>query len=240
VNAAGSGVSAGVLLIVGTLQDDLITVNLTNAGNTSQFKVHPALLPSGDTPFRTFEAASIHTVHIVLRDGDDHATVAGNVDRMVIMDGGRGDDRLNGGGGPNILLGGIGNDRLLGGSARDVLIGGIGSDELNGNGGDDILIGGWTNYDSVPRVGAPADSTPLLAIFADWNVPNTAINTRKINIESGVGALDAFFLRLGETVHDDGLFDDLVGSSGGNWFLLFANDRAKDLSTKRGDVVSVA
>jgi len=54
--------------------------------------------------------------------------------------GGPGNDRLNGGNGPNILVGCEGDDELIGGLLNDLLIGGDGADRLNGGHGDDILV----------------------------------------------------------------------------------------------------
>jgi len=89
-------------------------------------------------------------IYIVLCHGDDHATIAGNIRTPAIIDGGPGDDHLNGGGGGSALSGGLGDDKLNGGKGRDVLIGGYGADRLVGNGEEDILIAGWTIYDSDP------------------------------------------------------------------------------------------
>src|SRR5207342_2024496 len=74
--------------------------------------------------------------------GDDDIQASGSTGIPVWLDGGDGNDRLNGGNGGNVLLGGAGNDYLLGGSGRDVMIGGTGADQLVGNGGDDLMIGG--------------------------------------------------------------------------------------------------
>ena len=54
--------------------------------------------------------------------------------------GGRGDDRLRGGGGDDVLNGGAGNDRLAGGRGDDVLDGGAGNDKLKGGAGSDVFV----------------------------------------------------------------------------------------------------
>src|SRR5207253_7457790 len=79
--------------------------------------------------------------------GDDDIQVSGTITVPLWLFGGDGNDRLNGGNGPNVLLGGAGNDTMTGGSGRDILIGGAGADQLVGNGGDDLLIGGTTAFD---------------------------------------------------------------------------------------------
>jgi RTX calcium-binding nonapeptide repeat (4 copies) len=69
---------------------------------------------------------------------------AGEGDTLVNVqniDGGRGDDRLRGDGGPNDLNGGAGNDRLSGRGGDDLLTGNTGRDALFGGTGDDRLDG---------------------------------------------------------------------------------------------------
>jgi Ca2+-binding RTX toxin-like protein len=117
--------------------------------------------------------------------------------------------------GSSILLGGPGDDVLTGGSARDLLIGGLGVDRLSGNAADDILIGGTTTHD--------ANDAALLAILAEWNAPRPYA-ARVANLTDGSGSAtrlnNDFFLRLGQTVFDDGKRDTLLGGGGQNWLLL--------------------
>ena len=58
------------------------------------------------------------------------------------LKGGRGDDTLEGGQGDDTLKGGKGDDTLIGGWGDDTLKGGNGDDTLDGGWGDDTLIGG--------------------------------------------------------------------------------------------------
>ena len=60
----------------------------------------------------------------------------------VTMEGGGGDDRLDGWEGVDTLLGGPGNDRLSGHKSNDVLDGGDGNDTISGYSGADALSGG--------------------------------------------------------------------------------------------------
>ena len=62
-----------------------------------------------------------------------------------IIDGGAGNDRLDGGGGDDVLNGGTGNDMLRGGAQDDTLNGDDGNDMLFGNAGNDVLEGGNGN-----------------------------------------------------------------------------------------------
>jgi hypothetical protein len=199
---SGVALRGGVLQIIGTSHDDHVTVNKLGNG---LLKVHADFLPNRN--FRTFQAVEVEQIVMLLCDGDDHATVAGNIAIETRLDGGEGSDHLNGGRGPNILLGGAGDDRLIGGAARDLMIGGLGADRLVGNSGDDLLIGGTTDYDD--------NSYALDAILAEWT-SGLSYAQRVSNLSSGSG-----FNLNDTTVHTDDEEDTLTGSAGADWF--FAN-----------------
>jgi Ca2+-binding RTX toxin-like protein len=97
-------------------------------------------------PF-TIALRSIETVVMQTEGGNDTITVAplrGTGIRNVVMDGGDGDDFLDGSAAdvPLVIFGGAGNDTLLGGSRNDQLFGGSGNDFLSGGQGRDTLDGG--------------------------------------------------------------------------------------------------
>lgn len=118
------GVKVGVNLGANPLSKDLVRVAGTAAANT---------IRAG-------------TAGIDLT-GDGIADLTTNPLQAIVIDGGAGDDTLNGGGGgwmggafgrPLDLRGGPGADLLVGGTMRDSLHGSLGNDVLNGNGGRDI------------------------------------------------------------------------------------------------------
>ena len=67
-------------------------------------------------------------------------SLSGGIDDDTIMGGG-GNDDLTGNPGADRLLGAKGRDRLLGGPGKDNLIGGLGNDDLFGSAGNDGLDG---------------------------------------------------------------------------------------------------
>ena len=171
----GVGVLNGQLQIIGTRGDDQVTVNRADG----VYRVHADFLPGS---YRDVPVGGITSMVMVLCDGDDHATVAGNIDLPTLIDGGDGDDHLNGGRGPNVILGGDGDDRILGGSGQDLLSGGLGSDRIVGNQGDDILIAG-------SLTGPSGDGDPivlfdeLLDTVIEWDsLRNKAITRPKLFI----------------------------------------------------------
>jgi PKD repeat protein len=220
VFVSGAGMRGDELHIIGTAADDRVTVSRHGA---SQFKVHANFFPEGAS--RTYSAAGISRIVVVTGAGDDRVTIGGNIDLIAILDGGDGDDRLQGGGGPSILLGGDGNDRLRGGGGRDLLIGGRGADRIAGNRGEDLLVGGFTAFDS--------DYAALLAALAEWNSERDSA-TRLANLRgagAGPRANGVVFLiseGSGRTVFDDAAHDVLTGAAGEDWFLADRDGAAWD------------
>jgi peroxidase len=73
--------------------------------------------------------------------GNDTITAVAPDAARVTLDGGNGNDRLQGSRNSESLFGGAGDDVLLGGEGDDQLFGGPGDDRLMGEGGSDRLIG---------------------------------------------------------------------------------------------------
>jgi Ca2+-binding RTX toxin-like protein len=97
-------------------------------------------------PFR-IGITTTETVTMQTQSGDDTITVTALANtgiKNVVMDGGDGNDTLDGSAADVKLTisGGAGNDVLLGGSKDDTLSGGDGNDTLTGNQGTDTLDGG--------------------------------------------------------------------------------------------------
>ena len=169
---------------------------------------------------RTFSTTGLTQIVVLLCDGDDRVQITADITTRTIIDGGAGNDRLEGGAGPNVLLGAEGADRLTGGKGRDLLIGGLGADQLEGKDGDDILIGGRTIFDIDDDHVAAGFDEALSTILAEWN-STRAYATRVANIRgtgSGPRLNGSYFLQDAVTVLDDAIADTLTGSAGQNWF----------------------
>src|SRR5204863_8496157 len=84
--------------------------------------------------------------------GDDSLTANAGVGAATLLsvDGGTGNDTVNGSDGPDLILGGEGNDVLNGGGGDDRIVGDRGSDTMNGGAGDDTLV--WNNGDGTDVV----------------------------------------------------------------------------------------
>ena len=69
----------------------------------------------------------------------------GNGDDYI--DGQAGDDVISGGSGADTLIGGAGNDMIGGGQGADEIFGGAGDDKVEASGGNDVIYGGAGNDD---------------------------------------------------------------------------------------------
>ena len=201
--------------------------------SNGQFKVQAKIFPSGSS--KTFSTTGVTQIVVLLCDGDDRVQIAGDITTQTIMDGGVGNDRLEGGAGPNVLLGAEGADRLIGDKGRDLLIGGVGADQLEGKDGDDILIGGRTIYDIDDDHVAAGFDEALSAILAEWN-STRAYATRVANLRgtgSGPRLNGFYFLKDAVTVLDDAMADTLTGSAGEDWF--FYKSTQDKLTDRKSD-----
>ncbi|MEQ1826376.1 MAG: calcium-binding protein [Pirellula sp.] len=140
--------------------------------------------------------------------GNDNITGGAGKD---LVRGGDGNDNISGG-----LIGGTGTDSISGNEGRDLLIGGRGGDRMSGDYGDDILIAGTTSFDN--------NDYARQQILLEWTNP-IANETRVANLRGidnpgfAIRLNGNFFLRKGETVHDDDEVDFLIGSGSTDWFL---------------------
>ncbi|MCG8650338.1 MAG: PKD domain-containing protein, partial [Pirellulales bacterium] len=247
VDAVATGVrltDEGELQVVGTDSKDIVVVSRLG----SRVGVLAALgLPGGpgqpnpDVLLRSFDIEDVGSVHIVLCEGNDHATVGIGSNHPffrftipTLLEGGDGNDHLTGGGGDDLILGGTGNDTLRGRGGNDVLVGGDGNDKLRGDGaldllfggqgaddlnggkGEDVLHGGSTLFDQ--------DLDALVTLRSKWT-SGTDYDDRVDRITSGPGPN----LVAGTTALDDESEDKLRG--GRDLDLFFANlaqDRLKD------------
>ena len=121
-----------ILLIFGDTEDTVVLANTLNASHTGAIE--------------TIEWA----------DGTvwSHADLIAAIgqtgveqDNGISRTGDAGDNRLDGGSGPDTLRGLAGDDTLNGNGYGDSLMGGDGADVINGGGGDDTISGGDTSAD---------------------------------------------------------------------------------------------
>ncbi|MCA9220508.1 MAG: hypothetical protein KDA71_09295 [Planctomycetales bacterium] len=151
---------------------------------------------------------------IYLGDGDDQLSVANSVFTPLIVHGGNGNDHLDAGGGPSVLIGDAGDDRLKGQGGASILIGGTGRDVLVAGNSGSVMIGGSTTID--------LDDAALFNLLATWN--------SSISYADRVDAVAALFAAL-----DDDAEDRLKGGAEPDLFHAGIGDDAS--AVKQNEVV---
>jgi VCBS repeat-containing protein len=133
-------VDNGILLVGGSGASERIVIQPGSDGGL-QVRINNKVIGS----FSDFSEAMVFG-----GGGADNITISGNVGVPFTIDGGEGndyiqgsslDDTLIGGGGNDRILAGAGNDTVLGGDGNDTLSGGLGNDLVDGEGGTDIVHG---------------------------------------------------------------------------------------------------
>jgi len=164
-------VSDGTLLISGTPFAEQITLR-QSAVDRNRLEVD---LDNDGSADQTFDLSTVDAIDVDAGGGDDTVRIddvngAFTARIPTRIEGGNGDDTLNGGSGAEILVGGNGNDRVDGnggadtaflgrgddafvwdpGDASDVVEGGPGSDTMvfNGSGGNEILTAN-ANFEAI-------------------------------------------------------------------------------------------
>ncbi len=173
------------------------------------------LINGADPSSGPLPCAAIGLIHLELGDGNDIADLSAVQGPAFLatletrVDGGNGDDVINGSAFADTLMGGTGNDSLHGGPGNDDLDGGEGNDILHGNGEDDVLrVGanggrdhtdGDSGTDQLIVVGtAGADH---FVVFDDPTTPDPEHN--HMDIRGGVmtlrvGLVESISIDLGE------------------------------------------
>ena len=175
--------------------DNVATTTLTNTLLTHTGR--------GNVTLASIEAADI-------TDGAGNNTVtATTFTGELKVDGGAGNDTINGGAGPSLLLGGLGNDTIKSGPGRTVLIGGEGLDKLTGNTNGDLLISGKTVYDT--------NAAALALILAEW-ASAANYSDRVAHLTGAAGGLNGSSRLDGANVIHDNAVDVLLGAAGEDVF----------------------
>jgi hypothetical protein len=191
-----------LMLVTGTNGNDTINLQLAACPHSLRAQINTMRFPLLTPTSR---------VVIYGLQGNDTVTVNPCFPLPLFVYGGPGNDRINGGSGPDVLDGGPGDDQIFGSGANDVLISGTGTNRLDGQAGDDLVIGGRTSYDTLDAA--------LVAIHREWTSAAGYL-TRIQNLRNGGPATlnGPFVLRAGTTVHDDPGVNELRGGADRDWF----------------------
>ena len=128
-----ANLAEGVLTIEGTQKNDRIGVKLTDDGT---------LVVSVNSRRSRFHLEDVSQLRILGGHGNDVIVVDPGITLATWISAGKGNDRVQGGGGSDEIHGEAGNDRIDGGLGDDVLFAGDGNDRVDGGEGNDELSGG--------------------------------------------------------------------------------------------------
>jgi len=210
----------GGLLIGGTAGNDKITV--APSKDLSQL-----IVKNGKTTLGTFTAAGITFLEIHGLGGNDSVTISKKLLLDSFVFGGDGNDKLTGGGGNDLLVGGNGDDVLSDAGGKNVMIGGQGKDSLKGSkanklvagSGEDLMIAGSTSFDTDPA--------GLLNIFNEWAFSGDTYANRVAHLQGTAGGLNGGTFLTIATVQNDEAADKVDGSTGLDFLIVNAGDKAK-------------
>src|SRR5262249_31707028 len=138
---------------------------------------------AGTSITQSFTSAAVQRIMVELRGGDDTFTVDAKIKQPLLVNAGDGNDVVQAGGGPAVLIRGTGQDTLNGGAKSD------------------LLIAGTTSYD--------ANGAALTAILSEWS-SSRLYTARTKNLKTGIGPVlqgTGISLVLNKTVFNDASVD---------------------------------
>jgi Ca2+-binding RTX toxin-like protein len=142
--------------------------------------------------------------------GNDLVSANAGVGALTLLsvDGGAGDDTINGSDGPDLILGGEGNDVLNGGGGDDRIVGDRGTDTMNGGAGDDTLV--WNNGDGTDVINGDAGSDDVEVNGSPTASDIFTVEPSGARVRFDRPNLVPFSLDIGssETMHANGLGGD--------------------------------
>ena len=212
---SGVGVLDGQLQVIGTNDRDRVSITSIRARGElpERIRVRADFLSEDSGGLiRHFDANDIDDILVVLRDGNDRASIHRGVTLNATISGGNGNDVLIGGSGDDVLIGNQGRDWLFGRRGKDLLVGGDGRDRLIGGRGNDLVTGNVfqsSGEDGTPEEALQLELATLNEIHLSWVAGDQAAAVQ--GLEQGVS--------------DDELRDILFRGPGDDELLTTGRDR---------------
>jgi phospholipase C len=124
-----------------------------------------------------FFSQAISRIEVYGQGGNDDIRVAQDVTVPAYLFAGDGNNRIEGGGGPTVIVGGSGDNVLTGGAGPSIIIGGSGHEKLRTGSGAALLIAGTTKFD--------ANSQALRALEAEWSRTDETFAQKLAHLDGG-------------------------------------------------------
>ena len=176
-------------------------------------------------------------VRIEGTDGNDIIEVIVDGPSVTYVDGGAGNDTIEGSDQADVLVGGAGDDIINGNDGNDWLHGGSGADTLDGGAGEDLVVGGQDN-DYL------AGNTDTDHIYGNGGDDHLVGNEGKDFLYGGAGndilegnegSFDELYGQDGDDVLKGGDYDYLIGGKGNDTYLFDENSVPNYINIERGD-----
>ena len=215
--------SDGNLTANGDDSNNLITVDTSGAGQvelvvtTQVYGVLPNNMATADFPVGVIKSLSVNAGR-----GDDHVELAQFQSPLSLI--------------PNVD-GGSGNDLIQGSPMNDSINGSFGDDTIYGNNGDDKIDGNYGNDVMIVGIGNSTISDKLGNNLYDWR-----LNLKPVNLTAGDGNDTIYGTNFSDqlsggdgadTIYGYGGSDTLIGGQGGD--RLFGGDDSDLFLWSAGD-----
>ncbi len=213
----GGADTASAIIVLGTNNDDLITVapSTSTVGNVFVSVVTGAVTSTADFP-------PAETVVVMGRDRHDMIVVSSTLSVNMSIDGGIGNDTVTSSSGNDTITGGEGNDSIVSGTGHDVIDASDGNDTVNSGGGDDTVeidefsdktLIDSSGIDTIDFSGVSTASVDTVnGVSLNLGIDNGTMQT--VRTGGGVSLLGTY-----ENVVGTQFKDSLIGNSASN--LLF-------------------
>ncbi|HEV2293755.1 MAG TPA: hypothetical protein VGR35_07855 [Tepidisphaeraceae bacterium] len=235
-----STLSNGVLTVLGTSADDVVTFQRKFSDGVHQIVVN---INNDDD---TWNRSDVHVILVDVGFGND-SVILGNVDIRAQIKGGRGDDSLSGGVGRDTLYGGPANDYLYGGPGNDVFIPAGEADEIIGGDGSRDLVDYSERINDL-RIdidndqGDDGELGEGDSVYSDIEIVQGGAGDDQIGVESGKQVTltggagdDTLTGGLAANVFDGGPGNDHVFGYAGNDLFWMEDDQRDTIEGGPGD-----
>src|SRR5262245_41754195 len=201
-------VAQDTLVVTGSRNDDQIALRL-QAGAAGTLQVDFG--DDGTAEF-SFDRSTFSRIDITARGGDDRVRIdqvnGAFSDEAVTIDGGSGDDTMDGGDAAELFVGGSGRDAVDGNRGNDTALLGAGADSFRWDPGDGSdVVEGQSGFDTLDFNGAGVNEKMSLTPNGDRSLFIRDIANIRMDMD-GVEALD--LTALGGT--DEVTVDDMSGT----------------------------
>lgn len=175
-------------------------------------------------------------VRIEGTDGNDIIEVIVDGPSVTYVDGGEGDDVIEGSEQSDILVGGTGEDVINGNAGNDWLHGGLGDDTIDGGAGEDLIVGGQNNdyllgsADNDHVYGNDGDDY----LFGNEGQDFLFGGNGNDVLNAGEGIRDEVYGGLGDDTLYGGENHTLVGGEGNDTYLFTGNEPLNYIDISRG------